>query len=75
MNLLIVAFIVAVKKTFRYTNVFSLHPLMPPFLIPGHKYEKRYKRTVADSAQICVWFFCQHCRFIAAATPLEIIQM
>ena len=36
-------FIEVVKKTFRYTNVFLLQPLMPPFLIPEHKYGKRYK--------------------------------
>jgi hypothetical protein len=32
-----------VKKTFRYTNVYLLQPLMPPFLIPENKYGKRYK--------------------------------
>ena len=35
--------IVVVKKTFRYTNVFLLQPLMPPFLISEHKCETRYK--------------------------------
>ena len=36
-------FIEVVKKTFRYTDVFLLQPLMPPFLISEHKYEIRYK--------------------------------
>ena len=34
--------IVVVKKTFSDKNVFLLQSLMPPFLIPEHKYEKRY---------------------------------
>ena len=34
---------VVVKKTFRYTLVILLQPLMPPFLIPEHKYGKRLK--------------------------------
>ena len=33
-----------VKKTFRFTNVFLLQPLMPLFLISEHKCEKRYKK-------------------------------
>ena len=36
------SFIEVVKKTFRYTIVFLLQPLMPPFIFPEHNYEKRY---------------------------------
>ena len=32
-NVYAYGYIVVVKKTFRYTNVFLLQPLMPPFLI------------------------------------------
>jgi hypothetical protein len=37
------ALIVVVKKTFRYSNVFFLQPLMPHFRNSEHYYEKRYK--------------------------------
>ncbi len=32
-----------VKKTFRYSNVFFLQPLIPQFRISEHNYGKRYK--------------------------------
>jgi len=39
---------VVVEKTFRYSNVFLLQPLIPQFLIPEHNYEKRYKNQFAS---------------------------
>jgi hypothetical protein len=41
------ALIVVVKKTFRYSNVFFLQPLMPHFRNSEHYYEKRYKNIFA----------------------------
>jgi len=38
-------FIVVVKKTLRYSNVFLLQPLIPAFLISELIFEKRYKTT------------------------------
>ena len=35
--------IVVVKKTFRYSKVFFLQPLMPKFCISEHYYGERYK--------------------------------
>jgi len=36
-----------VKKTFRYSNVFLLQPLIPAFRISEHIFEKRYKLTIS----------------------------
>ncbi len=43
------ALIGGVKKTFRYSNVFFLQPLMPHFRNSEHYYEKRYKNSFAPA--------------------------
>jgi hypothetical protein len=55
-------YIEVVKKTFRYTNVFLLQPLMPPLLISEHKYEKRYI-SVAGLNTSSFLTFSRHSRY------------
>jgi hypothetical protein len=53
--------LVVVKKTFRYSNVFSttVHPLMPQFRISEHYYGKRQITVITVFLINIVLLFCQ----------------
>ena len=61
-----------VKKAFRYTSAFILQPLMPPFFIPEHKHEKRYKMKLRNYLIAFVLLFTF---FTSSAVFAEIIEL